>query len=98
MVRYLRQWYFLSQYLERFGFINERTIPTPVLLSDLRGFPFYCCGWYMEMRVFLIENIVYPLRNIPPASEATNFFMFGKRLGWDCSVLVWACQWVVGDR
>ena len=70
--------------------MNERTIPTLVLLSDLRGLPFSGCGWSMVMRVILIGTIVFLLRNIPPvlasATEATTFLVFGKRLGWDRSV------------
>ena len=54
----------------------------------------------MTMGVFMIGNIVFLLRKISPvftsAAEATTFLVFGKRLGYDPSVLVWACQWVVG--
>ena len=83
MAHFLRssiQWYFISQDLERFGFINERTIPTPVFLSDLRELSFSGCGWYMAMRVCLIGTIVCPFSNIPPVSysdadaDATTFF------------------------
>ena len=68
----------MSQDLERFSFMNEQMIPTPVFMSNLRGFPFSGCGLSMAMRVCLIGTIVYPLRNIPPvstsAAEATTFF------------------------
>ena len=60
------QWYFISQDLERFGFMNEQTIPTPVLLSDLRWLPFSGCGRCMEMMVCLIGTIYCQLRNPPP--------------------------------
>ena len=70
-VQYFSQWYFISHYLERFGFMNERMISTPVLLSDLRGFPFSGCGWSMAMRVCLIGNIDCPFRNIPPVSASS---------------------------
>ena len=50
----------------------------PVLLLNLRGFPFSGCGCSVSMRVFLIGNIAFPLRKIPPVSasadEATTCF------------------------
>ena len=50
----------------------------PVLLYNLKGFPFSGCGWSMAMRVFMIGNIFCPLINIPPVSafvsEATHCF------------------------
>ena len=74
------QWYFISQDLERFGFINERTIPAPVSLSDLNMFPSSGCGWSMAMRVFLIGTIVCLLSNVLPvsasAAEVTTFFLY----------------------
>ena len=76
-VQFSSQWYFISQDLGRFGFINERTIPTPVFLSYLKGFTFSGCGWSMVMRVFLIGTIICSLRDIPTLSasdaEVTTF-------------------------
>ena len=63
------QGYFISKYLERFSFMNEWTFPTPVLLSNLGGFPFSGCGWSMAMRVFQVGTIVCVLSNIPPVSS-----------------------------
>ena len=51
------------------------------------------------MRLFLIGAIVFSLSKIPPvsvsAAEATTFLVFDKRLGWDRSVLFWACHWLI---
>ena len=84
IVRSSSQWYFISQDVERFGFINERMIPTSVLLSDVRGFPISGCGWSMAMMLLMIGAIVCPLRNIPPVSAsaagATTFFSVCKRV------------------
>ena len=83
-LRSLSQWFFISQYLKRFGFINVDD-SKPVFLSDLRGFPFSGCGWSMKRRVFPIVTIVCLLRNIPHVStssyKTTTFLLFGKRLG-----------------
>ena len=100
-LRSSRQWYFISQYLERFDFTKKRMIPTPVLLSNLRGFPFSGCWWSMLISMCLIGNIACNLKNIPPVSssadEATPFFVFVRRLGWGLSVLVWDCRWLAVD-
>ena len=88
--------------MERFGFMNERIIPTPVLLSDLRGLPLFGCGCSIVVRVCMIGGFACQLRNIPPfyasAVAATTSFVFGIRLGWDSSFLVWVFRWLVGDR
>ena len=70
----------MYQDLECFGFMKERTMPTPVLLSDLRGFPLSGRRCSMAMRVCRIGTIVCPLSNTRPvsdsAAEATTCLSF----------------------
>ena len=54
------------------------------------------------MRVCLRGTIDCLLRNVPTvsasATDVTTFLVFGRQLGWDPSVLAWACWWLLGDR